>query len=51
MKKIFLLLVIVMPALHINAGIWPEGTQMDAFFSNITKVDIQKLGKQYVITD
>lgn len=51
MKKIFLLLVIVMPALHINAGIWPDGTQMDAFFSNITKVDIQKLGKQYVITD
>ena len=31
--------------------LWPDGTKMDAFFNNTTKVDIKTLGKQYVITD
>ena len=51
MKRIIFLLFIVMPALHINASIWPDGTKMDAFFSNTKKVEVKSLGKQYVITD
>ncbi len=30
---------------------WPDGTAMDAWFKDTTKVDVNKLGKQYVITD
>lgn len=30
---------------------WPDGTAMDKWFSDTTKVDIETLGKQYVITD
>lgn len=30
---------------------WPDGTVMDAWFRNTTKVDVQTLGRQYVITD
>ena len=31
--------------------VWPDGTVMDAWFKDTTKVDVTKLGKQYVITD
>ena len=31
--------------------VWPDGTVMDAWFKDTTKVDVAKLGKQYVITD
>ena len=56
MKRIFLLLIILTFASANNAkpknqALWPDGTMMDAFFSNTTKVDVKKLGKQYVITD
>lgn len=30
---------------------WPDGTPMDAWFSNTTKVDVRALGRPYVITD
>lgn len=30
---------------------WPDGTTMDAWFTDTTKVDILTLGRQYVITD
>ena len=30
---------------------WPDGTVMDTWFKDTTKVDVAKLGKQYVITD
>ena len=30
---------------------WPDGTAMDAWFKDTTKVDILTLGRQYVITD
>ena len=30
---------------------WPDGTVMDAWFSDTTKVDVAQLGKQYVLTD
>ncbi len=31
--------------------VWPDGTVMDAWFTDTTKVDIAALGHQYVITD
>ena len=30
---------------------WPDGTVMDAWFSDTTKVDVAQLGRQYVLTD
>ena len=30
---------------------WPDGTPMDKWFENSTKVDVASLGRQYVITD
>ena len=30
---------------------WPDGTVMDAWFKDTTKVDVGQLGRQYVLTD
>ena len=57
MKRIFLLLLILTFASANNAkpkgqqALWPDGSQMDAFFQDTKKVDVGALGKQYVITD
>lgn len=56
MKKLyttlFLALFALLPvAAKKTANVWPDGTKMDKWFSDTSKVDIQKLGKQYVITD
>ena len=32
-------------------AVWPDGTPMDAWFSDTMKVDINALGRKYVITD
>ena len=34
-----------------SAENWPDGTKMDKWFSDTTKVSMASLGKQYVITD
>lgn len=34
-----------------NKDLWPDGTQIDAWFSDTVHVDMDKLGKKYVITD
>lgn len=31
--------------------LWPDGSVMDPWFSNTTKIDPAKLGRQYVVTD
>ena len=31
--------------------LWPDGTKMDAWFSNAQKVNMDTLGKKYVLTD
>ena len=31
--------------------LFPDGTPIPAWFSDTTKVDVDKLGKKYVITD
>ncbi len=41
-------------AFHLNAktsDIWPDGTPMDKWFQDTTKVSLSSLGKQYVVTD
>ena len=34
-----------------QAELWPDGTKMDAWFSNAQKVNVDTLGKKYVLTD
>lgn len=56
MKKLYTILFLALLALlpvaaKKTANVWPDGTKMDKWFSDTSKVDIQKLGKQYVITD
>ena len=34
-----------------QAETWPNGEVMDAWFKDTTKVDVAKLGRQYVLTD
>ena len=31
--------------------VWPDGTTMDQWFANREKVDVNTLGKRYVVTD
>lgn len=59
MKKTLLLSALMLiGALTCNAkkakvqpDLWPDGTEIDAWFKDTTPVDISKLGKQYVLTD
>ena len=57
MKKIFFLSLMLTMVFGISAKpkkqqpLWPDGTEMDAFFSNTQKVNVKSLGKQYVITE
>ena len=53
MKKILSLFFVAIFALTSSAKkvLWPDGTAMDSFFSNTTKVNVKSLGKQYVITE
>ena len=57
MKKFLLLSLMLTFALIASAKsekqqmLWPDGSAMDAFFCNTSKVDVKSLGKQYVITN
>ena len=58
MKKYLLLLLSMVviagaakPKKKAAVDVWPDGTVMDAWFKDTTKVDVAKLGRQYVITD
>lgn len=50
-----LLCVQILGVLTIDAksrpALWPDGTKMDAWFSDTSKVDVTTLGKRYTITD
>lgn len=50
MKHILLFLLLLCCG-SASADTWPDGTPMDAWFSDTTKVDVHSLGKQYVVTD
>lgn len=51
MRKYLMTILCFVAAFAANAENWPDGTKIDPWFSNITKVDVATLGKQYVITD
>ena len=58
MRKIFLMLMAVLtltatakPKAKKVVETWPDGTVMDEWFKDTTKVDLGKLGRQYVLTD
>ena len=60
MKKICMMSFLLMMVVSVGAAkakkktlveVWPDGTVMDAWFKDTTKVDITTLGRQYVITD
>ena len=34
-----------------NSELWPDGTPMDAWFRDTTKVELAALGRQYVLSD
>lgn len=57
MKKIFIYSLLCAVCLGMNAkkvkkapALWPDGTPMEAWFDDTTKVDVNTLGKKYVIT-
>lgn len=52
MKKICITVLMLMLVLSASAkqDLWPDGTPIDKWFTQ-EKVDVRKLGKQYVITD
>lgn len=55
MKKLLLIICTTLLAAVADAtptdGLWPDGTQIDKWFSNTQKVDNATLGKRYVVTD
>ena len=58
MRRIFLMMLAVLtlsaaakPKVKKVVETWPDGTPMDAWFQDTTKVDVSKLGRQYVLTD
>ena len=55
MKRILLLCLWVCGCVSAQAqgatDVWPDGSVMDAWFKDTTKVDVATLGRRYVITD
>ena len=55
MKKLLLIICTILLAAIADAtpadGLWPDGTQIDKWFSHTQKVDNTALGKRYVVTD
>jgi len=48
---LLLLLTLPIAAKKQKQQLWPDGTPMDAWFSDTAKVSVERLGRQYVITD
>lgn len=57
MRKTILLTGLLLLVICTNAkkraatGLWPDGTSIDAWFNDTTKIDVETLGRKYVITD
>ena len=47
----FMLLTVLSVSAKEKKELWPDGTPMEAWFSDTTKVDAGRLGTRYVITD
>lgn len=54
-KILFVLMLVIMGMADVDARqkrqLWPDGTEIDSWFSDTTKVDVNSLGRQYIITD
>lgn len=51
MKKILAFIILAAFTATAHADNWPDGTPMDKWFSDTSKVDVSTLGQQYVVTD
>ena len=55
MKKQLILLALMLTTVSVSArekkDVWPDGTKMDPWFSNVTKVNTDTLGKRYILTE
>ena len=51
MKKILAFIILAAFTATAHADNWPDGTPMDKWFSDTSKVDASTLGQQYVVTD
>lgn len=52
MKKLLLLTLLVTCTLcHAKKQVWPDGTPIDKWFTDTTRVDVSTLGPRYVLTD
>lgn len=51
MKKILTFILLMTCASMASADNWPDGTKIDKWFADTSKVDVKSLGRQYVITD
>lgn len=56
-KQLFLILLLLIGCVvsarnrAMTPALWPDGTPMDAWFSDTAAVDLSRLGKQYRLTD
>lgn len=48
---VFTFLTILSVSAKGKRELWPDGTSMDVWFSDTTKIDVGQLGSRYVITD
>ena len=52
MKKCLFALLLLMGSMAANAkNVWPDGTEISTWFDKTKRVNIEKLGQQYVITE
>ncbi len=57
MKRLIYIVSLLMALLTLEANakakkeLWPDGTEISSWFSDTTRVDVNTLGKRYVITD
>lgn len=52
MKKCMFALLLLVCGMHANAkDLWPDGTVVSEWFAKTKRLDVNALGKQYVITD
>ncbi len=51
MRRTLLTMLSLLAVMFAKAENWPDGTKIDSWFANTSKVEVGKLGRQYVITD
>lgn len=50
-KSLVFIMLLVAVAAKAKKELWPDGTVIDPWFSNATKIDPAQLGRHYVVTD